>query len=388
MRDMPIGAKRCMFLLLPLVCVHIACTHSPAKAPVAQNPAPSPSWNFVVAGDSRNCGDVIMPAIADGARAHNAQFYWHLGDLRKISGPDQDMAQLAARMNRHLDLATYQATAWKDFIANQILPFRPVPFFIGIGNHETIPPKTRAEFLSQFEVWLNSAEIKVQRLKDDPNDQQIKTYYHWQRDGIDFIYLDNADWDQFSDAQVAWFEAVLGRDQADTSIHTVVVGMHAALPESISSNHSMNEWPRGEISGKRIYHDLLTFQNDGHKLVYILASHSHFVMEDVFNTEYWRTDGGVLNAWIIGTAGAERYRLPPNAKDAKFAKTDTYGYLLGTVNPPGQPNGTVQFSFVEIDEKQMPQDTIDRFLQPFVDECFTGNRRLAPFPEPERTSQQ
>jgi len=362
------------------------CSHPKSpKAQTPQNlPAPSPTWYFVVAGDSRNCGDVIMPAIADGARQHNARFYWHLGDLRKISDIDQDFNQLAARMNRHPGLETYQAQAWKDFIANQILPFRTISFFIGIGNHETIPPKTREQFVAQFEQWLNSPEIKAQRLKDNSQDEQIRTYYHWVRDGIDFINLDNASADQFEAAQVKWLEDVLQRDQADAAVRTVVVGMHAALPESISANHSMNEWPLGEESGERVYQDLLKLQNEGHKLVYVLASHSHFFMDGIFNTEYWRTHGGVLPGWIIGTAGAERYPLPPNAQDARIARTNVYGYLLATVNPAGQPLGTIQFDFQQIDEKQIPPDIVDRFLQPFVDECFSGNRRVEGFPEPVR----
>jgi len=40
------------------------------------------TWNFVVAGDSRNCGDLVMPAIARQAKADGAEFYWHLGDFR------------------------------------------------------------------------------------------------------------------------------------------------------------------------------------------------------------------------------------------------------------------------------------------------------------------
>src|SRR5260370_23484900 len=29
-------------------------------------------WNFAVSGDSRNCGDVVMPAIAAGAKKNDA----------------------------------------------------------------------------------------------------------------------------------------------------------------------------------------------------------------------------------------------------------------------------------------------------------------------------
>ncbi len=343
------------------------------------------SWNFVVAGDSRNCGDVVMPAIAEGARQNSAAFYWHLGDLRKISDSDQDFKQLAARRNENPDLAEYRSKAWQDFITNQIQPFGQIPFFIAIGNHELVTPKTRDEFKTQFETWLNSAEIKAQRLKDNPNDNTAKTYYHWVRDGIDFINLDNASRDEFDPDQVKWFEALITRDQNDASIRTVVLGMHAALPESISADHSMNEWPVGEETGQRVYNDLLTLQNVGRKRVYVLASHSHFFMDGIFNTEYWRTHGGVLPGWIIGTGGAERYPLPPNWHDAKAALTNVYGYLVATVNPPGQA-GTIQFDFRQIEEAQIPAAVVDRFTQPFVHECFIGNRRTEQFPNPRQKS--
>jgi hypothetical protein len=61
---------------------------------------------------------------------------------------------------------------------------------LGIGNHETIPPKTRDEFVVTFADWLNSPEIREQRLKDDPHDHKVRTYYHWIRDGVDFVNLD------------------------------------------------------------------------------------------------------------------------------------------------------------------------------------------------------
>jgi hypothetical protein len=41
-------------------------------------------FRFAVSGDSRNCGDIAMPAIAAGVRKDGAQFYWHLGDYRAI----------------------------------------------------------------------------------------------------------------------------------------------------------------------------------------------------------------------------------------------------------------------------------------------------------------
>jgi hypothetical protein len=34
------------------------------------------TWTFAVSGDSRNCGDFVMPAIAQKVKAENDAFYW------------------------------------------------------------------------------------------------------------------------------------------------------------------------------------------------------------------------------------------------------------------------------------------------------------------------
>ncbi len=82
-----------------------------ARAAESQSPQ---TWSFAVSGDSRNCGDVVMPAIAADALKHNVAFYWHLGDLRKISGPDQDFVQEKAVAGKPTDLATYEKEAGDD----------------------------------------------------------------------------------------------------------------------------------------------------------------------------------------------------------------------------------------------------------------------------------
>ena len=48
------------------------------------------AWKFAISGDSRNCGDIVMPAIAAGVRSDGAEFYWHLGDYRAMSNFDED----------------------------------------------------------------------------------------------------------------------------------------------------------------------------------------------------------------------------------------------------------------------------------------------------------
>jgi hypothetical protein len=373
------------------------------------------SWRFVVSGDSRNCGDIIMPAIAAGAKIDGAAFYWHLGDLRAIYDFDQDMVQAATLKGQHLTISGYEKDAWDDFKRNQIAPFEniPIPFYLGIGNHETIPPKTRCEFVKAFAASLDKPEFQAGKSnlaqasqsggKSAPGKQpkpedyekndtetakacakqclecsklEFKTYYHWNKGGVDFIYLDNASNDEFDQAQMDWLESVIQKDTGDKSITTVVVGMHKALPWSVTCDHSMNESPDGIRSGERVYRDLLALQNK--KKVYVLASHSHYFMKDIFNTGHWQKDG-VLPGWIIGTAGAQRYPLPPGA-DLTKSKTYTYGYLLARV----YSDGTIDFAFTELKETEIPKEIKDRYTERWIGEsCFDGNRKTDKTEEPD-----
>jgi len=160
----------------------------------------SDNWSFAVSGDSRNCGDIVMPGIAEGVRADKAQFYWHLGDYRANYDFDQDLLAAPEYRSQHLSIADYQRIEWQDFISQQMDPFGDIPVYLGIGNHELVPPKTRADFIQQFGDWLDSPTIRTQRLRDDPSDHKLRTYNHWIQGGVDFISLDNASYDQFDDA--------------------------------------------------------------------------------------------------------------------------------------------------------------------------------------------
>jgi hypothetical protein len=337
-------------------------------APVPQQPN-SGSWYFGVSGDSRNCGDVVMPAIAAGVIQSGASFYWHLGDFRAIYEFDEDMQHQLEHLGAPLNIIDYEQTAWDDFIRNQITHFGDLPVFLGIGNHETIPPKTREQYLIQFADWLDAPQLREQRLKDDPFSHKLTAYYRWIQNGVDFINLDNSTADQFDALQMAWFEKTLQAAESNSQIRTVVVGMHEALPQSISENHSMNQFLAGTESGRRVYVDLLKTQNQAHKRVYVLASHSHYYMEGIFNTEYWRTHGGVLPGWIVGTAGAIRYALPTDHSGAHAAETNVYGFLLAEVKPSGE----IDFTFKPVQESDVPDAVAGRYKPEFVHWCFVEN---------------
>jgi hypothetical protein len=322
-----------------------------AALAVASAASAAEAWRFAVSGDSRNCGDVVVPAIAAGAKKDGAKFYWHLGDLRATYKFDED---ILAEHGGDMTISAYEKGAWNDFIENQILPFGSMPFFLGIGNHETIAPKNREQYLLQFADWLDAPVLRDQRLADDPKDHRMKAYYHWKQGGLDFLTLDNSTEDQFDEAQSAWLERVLESDRADASVRGVVLGMHRALPNSFSCGHSMNESAQGVASG-----------------------HSHFVKSDLYDTPYWNNaaagDRGVLPGWIVGTAGAIRYPLPANLPPGVFAKTAVYGYLIADVTSDGK----AAFKFQEVKRADVPVEVVAKFGAKLVDECFAGNQDMS-----------
>jgi hypothetical protein len=324
------------------------------------------TWSFAVSGDSRNCGDVVMPGIAAGVATAQAVFYWHLGDFRAIYNFDEDIQHQPEVIAKPLSIDGYEELAWRDFIESQLLPFGQTPVYLVIGNHEFIAPKTREQYLIQFADWLETPALRDQRLSDNRHDFKLRTYYHWIQSGVDFIALDNATPDQFDRVQIAWFEKTMAADASNPAIRTIIVGMHKALPSGIS-DHSMDESPEGIESGHRVYADLLKIQNEGRKHVYVLASHSHYFADNVYDTDYWRNHGGVLPGWIVGTAGAQRYKLPPNTTTS--SKEKSYGFLLGTTDG----NGEVRFSFRPLSESDVPDSVVTRYTPAFVQWCFENN---------------
>jgi hypothetical protein len=368
-------------------------------------PPEQATWRFIVSGDSRNCGDIVMPAIAaHSTKNYQPSFYWHLGDLRAIYMVDEDMAFAEREPNgKKLACSDYLKQAWPDFVKNQIYPFGKTPFYLGLGNHEVIPPKgypqgspqtmqpevNSAQFTSYFADWLLPPGLKAQRVKDHDCDNpspapcviSARNYYHWIQGGVDFIYLDNAS-NVMGQRQLDWFKGRLEKAKKDASVRTIIVGMHEALPDSISSEHAMcdpdlvkrykENYPYKQScnDGREAYRALLDFQNqEPEKHVFVLASHSHYFMDGIFKTDKTPVPDR-LHGWIVGTAGAVRYGLPPDSYLSNFAETDIYGYLVGTVDA----NGNVDFQFQHLAEGDIPPDVRKRYQPTFVNWCFAHNK--------------
>ena len=350
-------------------------------------PPENGTWRFIVSGDSRNCGDVVLPTIAaDSLPRYQPAFYWHLGDLRAIYKIDEDMAAEAEKKGEALSCKSYLDRAWPDFIQHQIAPFGRTRFYVGIGNHEVIPPKTVSEFSSTFEDWLITPRRQMERAEQ----QEIATakegpcrkiaakpylaalpYYHWIQDGVDFIYLDNSS-GVFSRDQLDWFDCTLARAENNGEIRAVVVGMHEALPHSMASNHAMcdNATPDPKKkeesckSGEYVYNALLALQKKKH--VYVLASHSHFFLKGIYDQ---KPQAERLPGWIVGTGGAFRYALPDGIHPGPSAREDVYGYLLATVHQDGQ----IDFNFKEVKESDVPAEVRKRYPGGFPKWCFSQN---------------
>ncbi len=178
-----------------------------------------------------------------------------------------------------------------------------------MGNHETIPPDVARSVAGA--VRRLAGDALPARATAERRSVWITSCtptYHWRERNIDFISLDNATPEQFDPDQMKWLHAVLARDEASPQIRSIVVGMHEALPGSISNMHSMSESDLGDESGREAYEALWHAHDSAHKRVYVLASHSHFYMDHVFETADWKDK--VLPGWIVGTAGAQRYKLP------------------------------------------------------------------------------
>jgi hypothetical protein len=344
-----------LVLCLPL----LAAAKKPAP------PAPA-EFKFAISGDSRNCGDVVMPAIAADAREQGVAFYWHLGDLRWGSKIDEDI--LNAKDRQPPSLEQYQReTAWQDFQQHQLRAWGDTPVFLGIGNHELYGGNTRADFLAAFRPYVNQPAVEALRRNEEPETREPRTYFHWIERGLDLIYLDNASRDQFDAAQMAWFEGVLRRAAANPEVKAVVVGSHAALPHSFGRDHAMDDWELGLTSGERVYRMLLEFKQKTGKPVTVFASHQHFYMPNAFDTPFWKQNGGVLPGYIVGSGGAHRYALPPDAPSG--SKTDVYGYLLVTA----EASGALQLEYREVKEGDVPPEVAARYAPAFVHWCFAGN---------------
>jgi hypothetical protein len=351
---------------LPVLALIMSAAFVPARNPKSAVSSDVP-WTFAVSGDSRNCGDFVVPVIADRVKAEGDAFYWHLGDFRWMSQPDEDMLAMQPA-GAALAKDEYQKRAWDDFFNHQLGSFGDYPVFLGRGNHDAIPPMTRNGYMAKFAGYLDRPEIAAQDTKDGAGAApKSSPWYHFIRNGVDVITLDNSTKDEFTEAQLKWLRGVLDRDlAAGSGVSAIVAGMHEALPHSTSSNHAMDDWELGIASGEKVYRWFAAAQAAG-KHVYLLASHSHYYSPAIYDTAFWKQAGLVIPGVIIGSAGARRYKLPPDA--AQGAKTHIYGYLQATVHK----DGTIAFVLKEISEEEMVAHRWPNAPLDAIHECFVHN---------------
>ncbi len=366
LRDYSCRMSRLRFTSYPILALLLAAFAFSAVSKEHETPKAA-QWTFAVSGDSRNCGDFVVPAIAARVKAEDDAFYWHLGDFRWMSKPDEDLLAMQP-VGTVLTKSEYQQQAWDDFLTHQMATFGDLPVFLGRGNHENVSPMTIDTYRSKFSAFLDRSEIVAQGEKDGAAAApKGSSWFHFVRGGVDFITLDNADQSQFSDVQLTWLRGVLDRDLAPGSgVTTILAGMHEALPHSTSSNHAMDDWKMGIETGEKAYKWFAAAQKSG-KHVYLLASHSHFYSPAIYDTPFWRQAGIVVPGTIIGSAGAHRYKLPPDA--ASGSKTHIYGYLRATVHG----DGTIAFDLKEISEEEMVAHKWPAAPLSAIHECFIHN---------------
>jgi hypothetical protein len=349
-----------------------------AVTALAQGPAGgSGPWYFAITGDSRDCGDLIMPKIAQDIAAIQArtpvEFLWHLGDFRRMYDIDCDMLTRkypsydCRERTQPLgvnDMDEYLGSAWDDSIRYQLAPFGQTKVFLGIGNHELVAGRTRADFARAFQKWLTQEPLHTQRRTDARRGiprTEGDTSYHFVLRGVDFIFLDNADEQAFTAEQITWLAAVLSADAEDPAVRAIIVGMHAPLPFSTGRRHAMDVSCQGRCSGEQVYDMLFRAQNltappEKQKRVLIFASHLHYFDANIYDTP--EHQGQVLPGWAVGTAGAEQK-----------VSTIRYGYVLVEV----RPDWSVGTEFREVTRDSPPfaagpgADTLTEF-------CFALNK--------------
>jgi hypothetical protein len=316
----------------------------------------------------------IARVIESEAAGPPAELYWHLGDFRRMYDidcdilkrrhPSYDCENRSPNQLDRFEMAEYLDTAWDDFIERQLGSFKKTPMLLSIGNHE-LYGRTRDDYRRAFRKWLLQAPIHEQRVLDSSRgilSAEGSTFYRVVRKGVDFVSLDNADEGGFSREQLVWLARVLALDAADDTVRTIVVGMHAALPYSTSRGHAMDATCAGLCSGQQAYDLLFRAQNlagpeDKRKHVYVLASHAHYFLENIYDTPEHR--GQVLPGWIIGTAGAQQYR-----------ETIQYGYVRMEV----AADGTLTARFREVGADAPPLAS-GPGAKELTDFCFHVNKR-------------
>jgi hypothetical protein len=92
-------------------------------------------------------------------------------------------------------------------------------------------------------------------------------------------------------------------------------------------------------------------------------------MNNIFDTADWK--GKVLPGWIIGTAGAQRHKLPPEATPAQHAQTNVYGYMIATVNADGE----VSFAFEHLNLDDIRAISGARYPEPLIRWCDENNHQ-------------
>jgi len=132
--------------------------------------------------------------------------------------------------------------------------------------------------------------------------------------------------------------------------------------------------PRGQTTGAMVYEALRAFNQK--KPVYILASHSHFYLADIFNTDDRKKNHEEpLQGWIAGAGGAERYLMPDKTPWLQ------YGYMVGTVSSGGK----IDFEFKPVSQDDIPAAVKKRYPEDLIPWCWEKNSK-AKTPHPAYSS--
>ena len=127
------------------------------------------TWTFAVSGDSRNCGDVVMPAIAADATSTTSLSTGTLETCVRSPRPDQDFLQESESRRTSLPISPTMSTT--PGTTSSKTRSNPGAMCLSFSASATTKPHVRKperRLWLRFTIILDRPEMQEQRLKDDP----------------------------------------------------------------------------------------------------------------------------------------------------------------------------------------------------------------------------
>ena len=131
----------------------------------------------------------------------------------------------------------------------------------------------------------------------------------------------------------------------------------------------MSESPRGDKSGREAYEALWHAHDAAHKHVYVLASHSHYYMDNIFETADWKDK--VLPAGSSAQPALNAISYRPKLRPRNTPRPMFMATSIATV----APDGAASFQFQRLSLDDLHAINGSRIPEPLVRWCYENNHQ-------------